>query len=467
MLFPAQDTQGEALLAYMNSAVSSHLLEALAPTLDFNGGTVSKLPLMEGLNSSFPAAQTLIRLARADWDAYERSWDFQSLPLLTASSEPTPTLESSYTAWITQNRDTIAEMKRLEEENNRLFIDAYGLADELTPDVPIEQITLTVNPAYRYGGKLTEEEQWTRFRQDTMKEFISYAVGCMFGRYSLDKPGLILANQGETVEDYWEKIGTTEHTEYTEKEWEKGERREKGSTEGDRDLPLFSSSVYSVPSVVNSSSSSSPSFAPDADNVIPILSEEWFEDDIAERFKRFLRVTFGAEHYEQNLRFLEASLYPGKRNKGIRDYFLKDFYTHHVQTYKKRPIYWLFSSPKGSFNALIYMHRYRPDTLSIILNNYLREFRTKLSARIEHLQLVDRSADVSQAEKTKALKQIDAYRKVIDEITEYENDILYPLAARQLDIDLDDGVVHNYNLFGTALKKVTGLSGKASWKEKG
>jgi hypothetical protein len=117
-------------------------------------------------------------------------------PILTASTDPTPTLESSYTAWITQNRATIAEMKRLEGENNRLFIDAYGLADELTPDVPIEQITLTVNPAYRYGGKLSEEEQWTRFRQDTMEELVSYAIGCMMGRYSLDEPGLIYAHAG-------------------------------------------------------------------------------------------------------------------------------------------------------------------------------------------------------------------------------------------------------------------------------
>ena len=127
-----------------------------------------------------------MRTTVIDWNAYERSWDFESLPILTASSEPTPTLESSYTAWITQNRETIAEMKRLEEENNRLFIDAYGLQDELTPDVPIEEITLTVNPAYRYGGNLTEKEQWTASGQDTMKELVSYAIGCMMGRYSLD-----------------------------------------------------------------------------------------------------------------------------------------------------------------------------------------------------------------------------------------------------------------------------------------
>ena len=142
-------------------------------------------------------------------NAYERSWDFQSLPLLTASSHST--LESSYNAWIAQNKGTIAKMKRLEEENNRLFIDAYGLQDELTPYVPIEQITLTVNPAYRYGGNLTDEEQWTRFRQDTMEELVSYNIGCMMGRYSLDHPGLILAdsrsNQDEQIAAYEAKIG--------------------------------------------------------------------------------------------------------------------------------------------------------------------------------------------------------------------------------------------------------------------
>ena len=176
----------------------------------------------------------------SDWDAYERSWDFQSLPLLTASSDSTPTLESSYTAWITQNRDTIAEMKRLEEENNRLFIDAYGLADELTPDVPIEQITLTVNPAYRYGGKLTEEEQWTRFRQDTMEELVSYAIGCMMGRYSLDAPGLIYAHSGN---------------------------------EG------FDPSQYTT-------------FPADDDGIVPLTDTEWFEDDACNRVIELISVAW-------------------------------------------------------------------------------------------------------------------------------------------------------------------------------
>ena len=197
-----------ACLGFLCSPVVQYLVKCLNPTVETQPRDLAVLPFYnQAVERSEAAihqgAVELVDCAAADWNAYERSWDFQSLPLLTASSEPTPTLESSYTAWITQNRDTIAEMKRLEEENNRLFIDAYGLADELTPDVPIEQITLTVNPAYRYGGKLTEEEQWTRFRQDTMEELVSYAIGCMMGRYSLDAPGLILADSRDNPTPTW------------------------------------------------------------------------------------------------------------------------------------------------------------------------------------------------------------------------------------------------------------------------
>ena len=207
-------------------------MKAMNPTLNFQVGNVAGLPVLDDQILSHKleideVVRALIEHAQADWDAYERSWDFQSLPLLTASSDSAPTLESSYTAWITQNKGTIAEMKRLEEENNRLFIDAYGLADELTPDVPIEQITLTVNPAYRYGKKLTEEEQWTRFRQDTMEELVSYAIGCMMGRYSLDATGLIYAHSGN---------------------------------EG------FDPSQYTT-------------FPADDDGIVPLTDTEWFEDD--------------------------------------------------------------------------------------------------------------------------------------------------------------------------------------------
>jgi len=303
-------------------------------------------------------------------------------------------------------RDMTLEMKRLEEENNRIFIDAYGLSDELTPDVPLSEITLTCNPHYRYGGDKTEEELEALLLADTMKEFISYSVGCMFGRYSLDRPGLVLANQGDTVDDYLKQIPN-------------------------------------------------PVFPPDADNVIPILDGEWFPDDITERFYNFLRAAFGAEHFEDNLKFIETAI-----GKDIRKYFTKDFYGEHIKRYKKRPIYWLFTSPKGSFNALIYMHRYRPDTVSIVLNDYLREFKTKLASQKSNYEHITISSASSASEKTKALKEIDKIKKILAELDEYERDTLYPLAARQIAIDLDDGVKVNYQKFGAALKKIPGLEDK-------
>jgi type II restriction/modification system DNA methylase subunit YeeA len=196
-------------------------------------------------------------------------------------------------------------------------------------------------------------------------------------------------------------------------------------------------------------------FPADDDNVIPFLDEGWFEDDVVERFHSFLRATFGQEHFSENLRFIEEAL-----GKDIRKYLLKDFYKAHVKTYKKRPIYWMFSSPKGSFNVLIYLHRYRPDTISVILNDYLREYRNKLQAHKTHLEGVSISPSVSAAEKTRTLKQLEKLKSVIEELDVYEREVIYPLATRQLEIDLDDGVKVNYAKFGKALAKVPGLSVK-------
>jgi type II restriction/modification system DNA methylase subunit YeeA len=342
-----------------------------------------------------------------DWNSFEISWDFTTLPILQPDFRLT-TLKETYTHLRSRWRQNTLEMQRLEEENNRIFIDAYGLQDEFTPEVSLSEITLTCNPHYRYKGDKTEAELEALLRADTMKEFLSYAVGCMFGRYSLDKPGLILANQGETIEDY----------------------------------------LAQVPS---------PTFSADDDNVIPVLDGDWFSDDVTERFFKFLHVTFGDEHFEENLQFIENAL-----GKSIRKYFLKDFYNDHVRRYKKRPIYWMFSSPRGSFNVLIYMHRYRPDTVSVILNGYLREFRAKLKAKLSHLEKVGINSDSSKSEKTKAIKEIEKLKKVITEVEDYERDVLYPLATEQVEIDLDNGAKVNYNKFGHALKKVTGLTGKTN-----
>jgi len=185
---------------------------------------------------------------------------------------------------------------------------------------------------------------------------------------------------------------------------------------------------------------------------LPLLDRDWFIDDIAGRFHKFLRITFGEKNYTENLEFIETAL-----GKDIRKYFLTDFYTDHIKRYKKRPIYWLFSSPGGSFNALIYMHRYRPDTVSVVLNDYLREFRTRLSARITHLEHIDTGAASSKMEKITARKELEKLKRFIIELESWERDVLYPLATHQVSLDLDDGVKVNYPKLGKALKKISGL----------
>lgn len=400
---------GEEILpitGFLCSKLSTHFLSILNPTLNFQVGNVGSLPILpEILDFDVDPVNQLINISRADWNSYEISWDFTSNPLLQPNYRGV-TLKDTYESLLDYWRSITGNAMRLEEENNRIFIDTYGLEDELTPEVPIEEITLTCNPAYRYGVKGSDNSNETRLLADTISELLSYAVGCMFGRYSLDKEGLILANPGDSLEEYLKQAPNS-------------------------------------------------SFLPDDDNVIPMIDFEgdWFEDDISERFKEFLKVAFGEEHFTENLAFVEEAI-----GKDIKKYFAKDFYTDHVKRYKKRPIYWLFSSPKGTFNALIYMHRYRSDTVSVVLNDYLREFRTKLQARKESYEQVEVSASASQKDKTDAIKAIDKINKALDEVNDYERDILYPLAGQKIEIDLDDGVKANYPKFGKALKNITGLS---------
>jgi type II restriction/modification system DNA methylase subunit YeeA len=348
-------------------------------------------------------AAKLVALAKSDWDAFESSWDFATLPLLSPDHRA-GTLEATYDRLRMHWQGMTDKMRRLEEENNRIFIDAFGLQDELTAEVPIEEITLTCNPAYSIGTGKTDDDREIALRIRTTQEFLSYAVGCMFGRYSFDAPGLILANQGETLADYLARVPE-------------------------------------------------PTFEPDGDNVIPVLDGDWFADDIVERFRKFLRATFGEARFQENLSFIEGVL-----GKDIRKWFTRDFYDYHVRRYKKRPIYWMFSSPKGSFQALIYMHRYQPDTVSVVLNDYLREYRNKLEAHRKSLEALSLSSDASPAQRTKGEKEIGEVTKVIAELDAYERDVLFPLATQKIEIDLDDGVKVNYPKFGDALKPIKGLS---------
>ncbi|MDO6683773.1 BREX-1 system adenine-specific DNA-methyltransferase PglX [Oceanobacter sp. 5_MG-2023] len=404
------------LLAILNSRVSDYFLSLVSPTLSNQVTDVGKIPMIECGQSPSGNARSLVKLNKLDWNAYERSWDFQYPPILSALSESNTTLESSYTVWNGQNRDTFDEVRRLEEENNRLFIDAYGLQDELTPEVPIEQITLTVNPAYRYGIKGTEEERNARFREDTMAELVSYAIGCMMGRYSLDEPGLIYANSGnEGFDDLVERGAYTK-------------------------------------------------FPADDDGIIPLTDKEWFADDAANRLVEFISVAWPAESLEENLDFLAANLSPKKGEDSrdtIRRYLCDKFYKDHMQTYKKRPIYWLFSSGKQkAFQCLVYLHRYNESTLARMRTEYVIPLTAKLSAHIDNLES-DKLASDSAAEIKKLEKEINTLQKQQTELTEFD-DKLKHFADMRIRLDLDDGVKVNYGKFGDLLAEVKAIHGKTS-----
>ncbi|MDT8858345.1 BREX-1 system adenine-specific DNA-methyltransferase PglX [Paracoccaceae bacterium Fryx2] len=406
MMFPSDD-EGHLVLGYLNSKIPKVTIKAINPTMSTQNSEINILPyfsneIRQREEKLKDVVGNVVSAHKSDWDAYETSWDFTTLPLLHPDHR-VETMEHTYTTLRTHWQGMTDEMQRLEEENNSIFIDAYGLQDELTPEVPLNEITLTCNPAYRYGGNASIADRETRLRADTVAEYLSYAVGCMFGRYSLDAPGLILANQGETLANYLARVPD-------------------------------------------------PQFMPDKDNVIPVLDADWFADDITDRFRQFLRVSFGEDTFRENLRFIEDAL-----GKDIRKYFTKDFYADHVKRYKKRPIYWQFASPKGSFQALIYMHRYRPDTVSVLLNEYLRAYLSKLEAERARLDQLADDASATQAQRTKALKDASAIAKQLDELNEWEREVVFPLAQQKIEIDLDAGVKANYPLFGAALKKIPGL----------
>ena len=402
------------LAGYCNTPIVLALARITNPTLHFQIGNFVNIPFIEVVGEDFSRDVTknvdwLVRSTIIDWNAYERSWGFKSLPILTASSEPTRTLESSCTAWITQNRETIAEMQRLEEENNRRFIDAYGLQGELTPDVPIEQITLTANPAYRYGGKLTEEEQWAYFRRDTMAELGSYAIGCMMGRYSLDEPGFIYAHSGGTG---------------------------------------FDPSRYTT-------------FPADPDGIVPLTDSDWFEDDAAHRLIEFISVAWDATHLEDNLAFLAENLSTKKNEpsrEALRRYLCDRFFEDHLQTYKKRPIYWLFSSGKQkAFQCLVYLHRYNEGTLARMRTEYVIPLQGMVASRVRRLE-----GDIASAASTAHRKRLEKERaklvKQQSELREFDEKLRH-YADQRISLDLDDGVKVNYGKFGDLLAEVKAITG--------
>lgn len=400
-LFPKDELDRDKLIAICNASVTGQLLAAMAPTLHFEVGQVAKLPIANLLPGNWTLkVDNLIQNAKDDWNTQEISWNF-SKPILF--DEEQTDFSSGIIEELVKNVRSYwamiaSEQQQLEIDNNIAVADAYGVRDDAPCDVPLERVSLKRNVAFAYP-KDTPEVRNEKFAQDVVKKLISYAVGCMFGRYSLDKPGLILASQGETLDDYHAQIPN-------------------------------------------------PSFGPDADNVIPVTETDCFEDDIVTRFRRFLTVAFGKENLAANIAYIEQVL-----GESIRKYFVNDFYNDHVKMYSNRPIYWQYSSQtnnKGSFKALVYLHRYTPKTTNVVLN-YLRDYANKIADIADSLEHSNRAADQKQATKL---------RKAVLECKDYEDQTMYPLATRNLEMDLDDGVLVNYLRMGKALRAIPSIERK-------
>ncbi|WP_353807670.1 BREX-1 system adenine-specific DNA-methyltransferase PglX [Agromyces sp. SYSU T00194] len=363
-----------SILVLANSALATRLSRAVSGTINLEVGDVLRVPVPNLPEQVALLGADCIDICKSLWDMRETSMDFRSSPLLGDHEPKLVGAVESVQALVGGLRDDLHDAERAASE---LVDDAAGVS---SPAAFLTSITIP-SPS------------------SLISDLVSYAVGCMFGRYSLDEPGLVLANEGDSLQEYLEKVP-------------------------------------------------SPSFMPDADGVIPVVDGEWFEDDIVATFRQFLRVAFGEEHFEENLKFVIDSF----GVKDLRDYFVKSFYKDHVQRYKKRPIYWMFSSPKGSFNALVYLHRYTPSTVSTVLNEYLREFIKKLEVSLEQQERMIVSG-ANAREVAAAQKEAERLRKVLIELGDYER-ALYDLASHQIDLDLDDGVLVNYQKFGAALKDV-------------
>ena len=401
-LFSGKKDDLPVFASFLNSAVAMALLRALSPTLNFQPGVIGSIPIIDAIygKADKESISNLIAVSKSDWDSFETSWDFRWFALLDPNqgAQVGDLLEEAV-SHLREYWDRVSEEQRQREiRNNELVADVYGVRDDVPCDVPLERVSLKRNVAFAYP-KDTPEVRNEKFAQDVVKELISYAVGCMFGRYSLDKPGLILASQGETLDDYHAQIPN-------------------------------------------------PSFGPDADNVIPVTETDCFEDDIVTRFRRFLTVAFGKENLAANIAYIEQVL-----GKSIRKYFVNDFYNDHVKMYSNRPIYWQYSSQtsnKGTFKALVYLHRYTPKTTNVVLN-YLRDYANKIADIADNLEHSDRAADQKQAAKL---------HKAVLECKDYEDQTLYPLATRNLEMDLDDGVLVNYLRMGKALRAIPSIERK-------
>ena len=396
------------IIGLCNSKVSMEFLSFLAPTMDYSAGAVGKVPTIiceEKKAEISNVVTTNIEISKSDWDSYEISWDFQHHPLLRS----VPIIAEAFDQWQAECDERFNQLKDNEEELNRIFIDIYGLRDELTPEVEDKDVTVRKADLGR-----------------DIRSFISYAVGCMFGRYSLYKDGLIFAGESYSLESWVEKMN---------------------------DQPGIISHEELVRAYCNEGVIVNEMFFPDEDNIIPICDDEYFTDDIVGRFVEFVAEVYGADTLDENLKFIADALGGNGQPKDvIRKYFLSEFYSDHCKIYQKRPIYWLFDSgKKNGFKALIYMHRYQPDTIARIRTDYVHEQQARYRTAIADLET--RIANASTSERVKLNKRLKALNEQAAEIHAYEEKI-HHLADQMISIDLDDGVKKNYAIFQDVLAKI-------------
>jgi type II restriction/modification system DNA methylase subunit YeeA len=376
------------VLSFLCSKLAFEFLKVENPTLHFQVGDLATLPLIFPSKPSLRSriehlTQECIDIAKRDWDSFETSWDFVRHPFLTYSNQA-ETIEEAFEKWSAFAEEQFQQMKRNEEEINRLFLEIYGLEEEMSPEVSDEDITIR-----------------RADRERDVRSFISYAVGCMMGRYSLDEDGLVFAGG------------------------------------------KFDPSRYR-------------SFKPDPDGVLPVLDDNYFQDDIVGRFVEFVKVCFGPARLEENLDWIAARL--GRRGNEtsrdtIRRYFLDEFYRDHVRTYRKRPIYWMFSSGRQKgFQALIYMHRYQKDTVALVRTKYLLELESRIDAKVKSLQ---KSLDsgIAGASKTQVSRIIAKLERQLAELRAYDEE-MHSLADEMIEIDLNDGVKENYAKFAAVLEAI-------------
>lgn len=378
----------------VNSKIAQSFLDIISPTLDYNAGYVSKIPYkfipIENINS---LVSQNISISKSDWDAHETSWDFEENELVRLSKEQgegSHRLSDLMDVYREHWTEQFLQLHANEEELNRQFIEIYGLEDELTPDVPPEEITIL-----QQGEIYIENGQIVWQNDVIVKQLISYAVGCMLGRYRLDKPGLHIAHPEPIAEEF---------APYT-----------------------FNGKQWNI----------------DEDGILPLMpSNTDFADNATVMFKRWLVVAFGEDTLVDNLNCVEAAL-----GKSLDDYFVKDFWKDHKKMYQNRPIYWLFSSKKGAFQCLAYMHRMNAYTAERIRTKYLLPHIEWLVQKQSEMEA--NAANLNARER----KRLDSITRQIAECREY-HDRLHTVADEQIAFDLDDGVVVNYGKFGDVLAKL-------------